>query len=424
MDYKLTTLPNGLRILTIPMPSLESATVTVWVKPGSRNEDKKLQGISHFLEHMAFKGSKKYPSPVAVTGFLDGLGSEYNAGTSHEWTNFYVKVRVGILEKAFEILSEVITKPILDSREIEKEKGTILEEIAMHEDTPMEKIGDIFQETICPEHPLGRDIAGVPESVKAFKRQDFMKYRQNHYGSNNMLITVAGGISEKIVLNLAKKYFSGLGFVKKPEVEKFTKSQNKMKVKVVNKKTEQAHFILGYPAYSRTHKDRYGESVLSIILGKGMSSRLFNEIRWKRGLAYAIYTSAARFIDTGYLATYEGVDPNNCEEALKVTLDQIYGLAEGKYPIKDKEIRKAKEYIKGRTALALEDTAAVNDFFGERALFHGSIETPEEVLEKIEKVTIGDVVRVAKDIFKKQKLNLAIIGPFKDKEKFSKILNG
>ena len=422
MDYKLTTLSNNLRVLTVPMPSLESATVTVWVKTGSRNEDKKLQGISHFLEHMAFKGSKKFPSPAAVTGFLDGLGAEYNAGTSHEWTNFYVKVRVGILEKAFEILSEVITKPILDSREIEKEKGTILEEIAMHEDTPMEKIGDVFQETIYPEHPLGWDIAGNQGSVKIIKREDFLKYRQNHYGSNNMLITVDGGISEKKVVDLAGKYFSGLGFVRKPEAKKFTKSQNKMKVKVVSKKTEQAHFILGYPAYSRTHKDRYGESVLSTILGKGMSSRLFDEIRWKRGLAYAVYTSAARFIDTGYLATYEGVDPKNCEEAIKVTLDQIYGLAEGKYPIKDKEIRKAKEYIKGRTALALEDTAAVNDFFGERALFHKSIETPEEVLKKIEKVTIDEVVAVAKDIFKPQKINLAIIGPYKNEEKFAKIL--
>jgi len=422
MDYKLTTLKNKLRVLTVPMPSLESATVTVWVKTGSRNEKERISGISHFLEHMAFKGTKKYPSPRLATGFLDGLGAEYNAGTSHEWTDFYVKVRVGILEKAFEILSEVIINPILDATEIEKEKGTILEEIAMHEDIPMEKVGDVFQETIYPTHPLGRDIAGTPKSVKAIKREDFIKYRYQYYSSNNMLVTVAGGINEKKVKSLANKYFSGLTHVEKLKEKKFEGKQTELNLKLIGKKTEQAHFILGYPAYSRTHKDRFIESVLSTILGKGMSSRLFNEIRWKRGLAYAVYTSAARFIDTGYLATYEGVDPIKCEEALKVTLDQIYGLASGKYPIKVKEIRKSKDYLKGRIALALEDTAAVNDFFGERALFEDEIETPEEVLEKIEKVTIEDIMRVAKDIFKPEKLNLAIIGPYKDQARFEKLL--
>ncbi|KKQ84262.1 MAG: Peptidase M16 domain protein [Candidatus Woesebacteria bacterium GW2011_GWB1_38_8] len=423
MQYNLTTLKNKLRVLTVPLPSLESACVSVWVKAGSRNEAEKISGLSHFLEHMAFKGGKKYRTSQETSYILDALGAEYNAGTSSEWTNFFIKARSEKLDNAFEILADMILNARLDEKEIEKEKGVIIEEIAMHEDTPMWNINDIFNELIFPDSPLGRDIAGIPDTVRSFKRNDFIKYRRLHYHPGNMLITVSGGVAEKESINLSEKYFGDLKNGRKPDFERFIPKQGKPALKLKSKKTEQAHFILGFLGNPRDYKKRYAEGLLSAILGKGMSSRLFEEIRQKRGLAYSIHTSVSRYIDTGTFETYEGVKVNKIKDAIKATLDQFYGLKDKKFAITKEELAKVKEYVKGRTALALEDTVSVNDFFGERALFLDKIRTPEEEFENIDKVTIDDIYEVAKDLFVPDKLNLAIIGPYKDEEQFVKILS-
>jgi len=422
MKYKLTKLDNGIRVLAVYLPSLESATVTVWIRVGSRFESKRVGGISHFLEHMAFKGSKKRPTPREISSTIDGIGGEFNAGTSREWTNFYVKARAELVETAFDVLSDMLLSPILKVEEIVRERGVILEEIAMKDDIPMDKVADLFTGLLFEGNRLGNDVIGTRKSIKAISKEDFVTYRKAHYGGRNMIITVAGGIKEKEILRLSKKYFSKFPKKKSEIPTKFSSKQQKPKVLLESKKSEQAHLILGFRAYDRAHKDRFILAVLSTILGTGMSSRLFYEIRDKRGLAYAVSSTISHYMDTGLFAVYAGVVVKKVDEAIKVIIDQSYGLANGDYPIKERELKKAKEFIKGRSTLALEDTRYVNDLFGQSALFLPRILTPDEIFEKIDKVTINDVYRIAKDVFNPKLANLAIVGPYKNKTRFERLL--
>jgi len=423
MNYKLNRLENGVRVLTVSLPKMESATITIWVGVGSRLEDKKTNGISHFLEHMVFKGSKKRPTALEIAEAVDALGGEFNAGTSKEWTNFYIKARAANIDTAFDVLSDMVLNPILAEAEIEKEKGVIIEEIAMYEDTPMIKIGDVFEQLIFEGNSLSWDIAGTPESVKGISRKDFVDFREKHYFAGNILITAAGGVRKAEVLRLAKKYFGELSPGEKGSQTKgFASKQKKPQVKLHPKKKEQAHFILGFLGNPRGHPDRFTEAILASILGGGMSSRLFSEIREKRGLAYAVRTSVDRYVDTGNFSTYAGVDIKRIDEAIKVALGEHYGVADGKRPISKTELKKAKEYVKGHLALALEDTKDVSAFFGEPELFLRKIETPESIFAKIDEVTTEGILRVAKKLFIPEKLNLAIIGPYKDQARFEKLL--
>jgi predicted Zn-dependent peptidase len=402
---------------------MESSTITVWVKTGSRNETKQIGGISHFLEHMVFKGSKKRPSAKEIAVVIDSIGGEFNASTSKEWTNFHIKARNEALPTAFDVLSDMVLNPLLKSEDIEREKGVILEEWAMYEDTPMYKIGDVFENLIYKDNPLGRDIIGTRDSIKNVKRADFVRYRKIHYGIDNLLITVAGGTKEKDILKLAEKYFGSLKNNNKEKVKKFKTKQKKSRVLLYPKKKEQAHFILGFLGNRMGNKDRHIESVLAVILGRGMSSRLFTEVREKRGLAYAVRTSSDRYVDTGYIGTYAGVDIKRIDEAIKVILSEHYELASGKNMITKDELKKAKEYIKGHLALSLEDTRVVGSFFGIEELLLGKTETPEDIYKGIDKVTIDDVLRVAKEFFVPERLNLAIIGPYKDQKRFEKLVS-
>src|SRR3989304_8234770 len=334
MDYKRFTLKNGLKVVVSPMPNLESATLTVWVKTGSRFEDARTNGISHFLEHMVFKGSKKRPTAKEIAEVVDSIGAETNAGTSKDWTNFYIKAHAGHLEKAFDVLSDMILNPILKEEEIEREKGVIIEELAMYEDTPMIRIGDIFEQLIFDKTPLGRDIGGTPNTVKNIMQDDFIRYRKRYYYAENMLLTVAGKVKRNKVVRLAEKYF---GELKKGGLEgketKIKGGQKGSQLKLHSKKKEQAHFILGFRGNPRGYKGRFAEAILSVILGGGMSSRLFTEVRERRGLAYAVKTETQRYQDTGYMGTYAGVDVVRVDEAIKVVLDQHYGFFGGAHPI-------------------------------------------------------------------------------------------
>jgi len=409
----------------VPMPSLESATLTVWVKTGSRNEKRAKSGISHFLEHMAFKGSKKRPSAKDISEAVDAIGGEFNAGTGKEWTNFYIKARADNLETAMDVLSDMVINPLIDKKEIARERGVIVEEIAMYEDTPMIHIGDVFEQLIFKGNSLGWDTAGSAATVKSITREDFLQYRKIHYFTENMLLTVSGGVSEEKVIKLAEKYFIDISKGKSQKSKfNFESKQTRPQVFLYPQKKEQAQLIIGFRGNPRNYEHRYAESVLSAILGAGMSSRMFIEIRERRGLAYSVYTSIERYTDTGYLATHAGVDPTKAEEAVKVILDQYYqvSLPAGRQAISNAELAKAKELIKGSIALYLEDTKAVNYYFGEDELFLGKVLTPEEVFAKVDKVTIKEVITEAKKLFTPEKLNLAIIGPFKDSGKFAKIL--
>ena len=422
MDYKLDRLANGLRVITSELPNSESATVTVWVGVGSRFEDEKVNGLSHFLEHMVFKGSKKRPSAKDISEAIDSFGGEFNASTSKEWTNFYIKARVGKIDTAFDVLSDMVLNPILDPKEIEKEKGVICEEIAMYEDTPMAKIDDVFENLIFKGSSMERDIAGTKESVRRITKDDFVSYRDTHYVTDNILLTVSGGIKRDEILNLAKKYFINIANKQKKEIIPFESKQNTSQVLLKSKKNEQAHLILGFLGQKRGHERRFEEAVLDSILGGGMSSRLFIEVREKRGLAYAVRTMGEHYKETGYFGVYAGVDLTRIDESVKVIIDQIYGLSTRKYKIEADELTKAKEFIKGHLALSLEDTKAINGYFGVQELLLDKIETPKEIIDRIDKVTLEDVYEYAQKIFKPEKLNLAIIGPYEDKARFEKLI--
>lgn len=423
MKYKITNLPNGVRLLTVPFPNMESATITVWVNTGSRYETGKISGLSHFLEHMVFKGSSKRPSAKEISEVIDSFGGEFNAATSKDWTNFYIKSRSEKLPLAMDVLSDMVLNPILNEKEMEKEKGVIIEEIGMYEDTPMMHIGDVFENLIFGDTPLGWDVIGSRETVAGMKRENFVDYRARHYGSNSIVITISGGFDEKEIIKLCTEHFGGLKSTASTEYKKFASKQEKPQILVSPQKKEQAHFIIGFRGNPRGHKDRHIEAVLSTILGGGMSSRLFTEVREKRGLAYSVNSGHTHYDDTGYQEMYAGVDPKRVEEALKVSLDQYYGLTSGEYKISSKELTKAKEYIKGHLALNLENTKNVNYYFGLRLLKLGDVETPEDVYKGVDAVSVDDILRVAKELFVPEKLNFAIIGPYDDKTIFEKVVN-
>ncbi len=423
MKFEKSNLKNGLTILTVPMPSLESATVTVWVNTGSRKEERKTNGISHFLEHMTFKGSKKRPSARAIAEAVDSFGGEFNASTSKEWTNFYIKSRAANLNVAFDVLSDMVLNPILDPTEIEREKGVIVEEINMYEDTPLWKVWEVFETLIFAGNKLSWDIAGSPETVRATKQKDFINYRQTHYYPKNMLVSVVGSVTQKQVTAHVEKYLSNLKNGRsKSEPQKFVSKQKGAQLRLHAKKKEQAHFVLGFPSSPLGDKNRFKETLIAAILGGGMSSRLFTEVRERRGLAYSVKTDVERLTDTGYIAGYAGVDPKKAEEAIKVMLDQFYGLAEGRYDIGEIELKKAKEYVKGHLALSLEDTHDVSRLFGARQLLTGKIDAPEDLYTGIDAVTKDEIVAHAKKLFVHEKLNLAIIGPYKSESKFEKLI--
>ena len=419
----IKTQVNGLRLIVSPITNVESLTSMIWVRTGSRFEDKKVNGISHFLEHMVFKGSKKRPTAKDIAEAVDSLGAEYNAGTSKEYTNFYIKSRAGVLGEAFDILSDMVLNPVLSEEDIEREKGVILEEMAMYEDTPLRRIGDIFENLIYKGDPLGWDIIGTRDAVKSITKDDFLSYIKKYYYAEDMLISVAGAITESQAVDLVKEHLSEVTKKgAKPQKPESKITQKKSQVLVNYKKTDQTHVMLGFRGYYYGHKDEHAESVLASILGGGMSSRMFTEVREKRGLAYAVRTSEDHYMDNGYFATYAGLETKRMEDGIKVILDQYYGLASGKYPIEKNELTKAKEYIKGHIALALEDTKNVNAFFASDELFLGRSRTPKDLYDAIDKVTVDDVYQVAKYLFKPEKLNLAVIGPYRSDDKFVKLV--
>lgn len=441
MDFQKTTLNNGLRVITAPMPSMESATVEVFVGAGTKHEKKRVNGLAHFLEHMVFKGTKKYPTAQGISSLIDGIGGEINAHTGKEDTAYYIKAWDKHLDLAFDLLSEFIKHPLLEEKEIEKEKGVILEEIAMYEDLPMQKAPWVFEELLYKDS-LGWDIAGKKETVSRITQKDFIDYREAFYHSRNMVVGVAGRFDKDKVLGMARKAFGNVtgnsltrDSLKKERVTMLQANElprvnpsGKPELKVINKKTEQAHIVLGVRGNPLGHPDRYKEAVLAVILGGGMSSRLFSEIREKRGLAYYVKSYVEHFKDRGYFASRSGVKLEKVKEAAKIILEQY---AKSKTPalpagrqneVKEKELAKAKEYLKGRIALSLEDTHSVVEFFGDQEILERKIETPKEIMEGIDKVTVEDVNKVASEIFQNSRLNLVIVGPYDDPHKFEKLL--
>ncbi|MBI3070186.1 MAG: insulinase family protein [Candidatus Levybacteria bacterium] len=426
MTFQKIVLRNGLRVLTIPMPSFESVTVLVMVAAGSRYETRKTNGISHFLEHMAFKGTKKRPSALLISTLIDGIGGEFNAFTGKETTGYYIKSSANHIDLSLDLLSDMLCKSLFIDSEINKERGVILEEINLYEDTPVRKIGDIYERLLYGNTPMGWDIAGEKEVIKKIQKQDFLSYLASLYSAHNITVVVAGGINSAKTNEQVSKYF---GKMKRFDIKRYAgiiENQKKPTVFIKHKKTEQAHLALGVRTVSVNHKDRYALAVLSAILGGGMSSRLFHEVREKRGLAYYVRSASDHYQDCGSLVSLAGVDPKRVEEAVRVMVDEYRKIAhpksEGDGHISKEELKKAKEFIKGHLVLELEDSRAVASFYAAQELLEEGIDNTEEILAKIDKVTIEEVQKVGRRYFKNQNLNLALIGDFPDGQKFEKLL--
>lgn len=419
--YSRFELPNKLRVVSVPMEGISSATVLVLVGAGSRYEEKSKAGLSHFLEHMIFKGTKKRPSAFEISSLVDSVGAENNAFTGKDHTGYYIKIQNRHLELAFDILSDTLKNSLYLEEEINRERGTIIEEINLYEDTPLYKIDDIFYDVLFDDTPLGWSIAGSKETVSNIQREDFLNYTKRMYQAKDMVLVIAGKAGPEEIKSLSEKYFASVVEGEKEKFEKFTGIQEKPRVKVVNKKTDQAHLYLGYPAFSYHDPDKTALNVVSAVLGGGMSSRFFIQVRERRGLAYYVRSSTDYYEETGLIAASAGVNLHKINEAVKVLLEEFNKTKNG--DVKEEELRKAKEFIKGRVALRLENSRSVAGWFGEKLLLEGKIETPDEIFEKIEKVTVSDIERVANRIFDQNKINLAVIGPYEDEKRFLELIS-
>lgn len=422
MTHQKIVLPNGLRVITVPMPSLESATVMVMVGAGSRYEPKNINGISHFLEHMAFKGTTKRPTAQDIAAEIDGVGGEFNAFTEREFTGYHIKAPVEHLELMMDVLSDMLKNLKLDEVEIEKEKGVIIQELNLYEDTPMRNILDVYPALLYGDTPMGRDIGGKKEVIQKITRKDFVNYMNSLYSADNITIIVAGGIEAEKAQKLAEKYFADM---KKYDIVGYTKLvQNQVKpaLTIKNKDTEQVHMAVGFRTIPIASEEKYGFEVLSTILGGGMSSRLFSEVREKRGLAYYVRTTSDLYQDSGTFYATAGLDKSKVEEGIEVILAEFAKFAKGEAKITQKELSKAKEYFKGHFVLGLEDSHSVAWYYALAETLEKKIADPKEVIAKIEAITLEEVESLAKKYFKEESLNLAIIGNFSDRQKFEKLL--
>ena len=438
--HTLTTLPNGLRLVTVPMPQVRSLTVLVMVSVGGRYEAAKISGISHFFEHMVFKGTKKRPRPWDITRAVDSIGAEYNAFTSEEYTGFYIKSASKHLEFDLEILSDMLFNSRFDEKEIEQEKGVIIEEINMYNDMPMYKVALNYGELLYKDSPLSRLVSGTKESVSRIKRQDFLAHQKKWYRAGQMVIGIAGDTSKikpssraqvegdkrANIKDLVQEYFGKIPEGKENQKHNLKFKQDKPRVHLETRPTEQAHFCLGVRTFKRTHKDRYALAVLATILGGSMSSRMFVEVRVKRGLAYYVKSDLSSYYEIGDFVTQAGVRTEKIDEAIKVVADQYYKIQSkvqsSKFKVLSEELNKAKEYLKGRLILGLEDSKGIASLYVDDLLLESKIRTLNTILQAIDRVTIDDVIRLANTIFKPNNFNLAVVGPYEDQKRFEKLL--
>ncbi|EKE22235.1 MAG: hypothetical protein ACD_7C00018G0008 [uncultured bacterium] len=420
MNYKKTTLKNGLRIITAPMKDTQTATVMVMVGVGSRYENDKEMGISHFIEHMMFKGTKKRPNTQIIANELDAIGGEFNAFTGKTATAYYAKSDAKHLDKTLDVITDMFLNSKLETKEIERERGTIIQELNMYEDMPMRSVDDVFEGLLYGNQKLGRQIIGTKETIGSVKRNDFINYIKRFYISRDTVVCVAGKIDEAKVIKKIEKIFSQMNQSDKPDFEKVIETQNAPQIKIKNKKTDQTHLILGVRAYPDGHKDEYVLSLLSIILGGNMSSRLFINVRERQGLAYYVHTGTESYQEAGYLATSAGVEHKNLIKAVETILKEYKKIASRK--VTAQELQKAKDYVKGKSVMGLESSDSVASFLIGQEIRKEKILTPKDIFKKIDKVTREDILRVAKDIFVNEKLNLALTGPHKKSKELDEIL--
>jgi predicted Zn-dependent peptidase len=414
MNFLKQTLPSGLRIITVPMPDNPTVTVLALVEAGSKYETKEINGISHFLEHMCFKGTLKRPKAIDISLELDSIGAEYNAFTAQEFTGYYAKAAARHAPLLVDIVSDIYLNPALPSAEMEREKGVIIEEINMYNDLPQKKVQDLFMKLLYGDQPAGWEITGPKENVSRMQRADFIAYRDRFYSAPQTLVVVAGSFEENKILSLVGESFKNCSKKKSAGKLAVIEKQNRPAVFVEPKETDQTHFVLGVRTFNTYDKRNPALKVLAGILGGGMSSRLFEKMRNKLGICYYISASVDSFTDHGLFAVSAGVKDVRLEEAIRAVLAELSSLREKSVP--EKELAKVKEYLIGNMYLGLESSDSLADFYGFQEIIKKPLRKPEEAAAEINAVTAGEVQAVAKEIFTDKRLNLALIGPAKSEK--------
>ena len=413
-------LKNNLRVISVPMADALTTTILILVEAGSEYETRKNNGVSHFLEHMCFKGTEKRLSSLDITSELDAVGAAYNAFTSNQYTGYYAKVQPKHFDEILDIISDIYLNPVFNQREIEKERGVIIEEINMYEDLPMRRVQEFFTNLLYGDQPAGWDIAGKKEIIRRINRNDFIEYQKNHYLGKSTTVVVTGNFNEKEAVKKIESAFSGIRTGKKIQKLKTVESQKSPRIFLKMKETDQAHLVVGVRAFDIFDKRKYAINLLADILGGGMSSRLFQKIREEMGAAYYVKVEADLLSDHGFLTASAGVDNNKVSEAIKAVVEEFERLV--KEPIEKEELQRVKDRCVGGLIMGLETSDQLAGFYGGQEIITKKIVSPEETIKKIQAVKVEEISAVAKDIFKNNKLNLAIIGPFKEKPRFEQIL--
>lgn len=413
-------LANGLRVVTIPMKDNPTATVLVLVEAGSEYETKKVNGISHFLEHMCFKGTTKRPKAIDISKELDSLGSQYNAFTAQEYTGYYAKSDAKHFKKIFDVVSDIYLNSTFPEAEMEKEKGVIIEEINMYEDMPNRHVQDLMMQLLYGDQPAGWNVAGEKKNILAMKRDDFVSYKKMHYLPKSTVIVVSGQVTEKEVMAQVKKIFGKVLQGKKTGKTKTKEVQTKPQALVKFKQTDQTHFVLGVRTYDLFSKKNSILTVLGGILGGGMSSRLFQKLREEMGVGYYVRAYNDAYTDHGFFQISAGVDNKRIFEVIEAVISECRRLKNHEVP--EEELDKVKECLIGNMKLSLESTDDIATFYGGQELLKRELLNAEDKAREIRKVTARQIKNLANEIFKDKKLNLALIGPFKDKAKFLKTL--
>jgi predicted Zn-dependent peptidase len=416
--YERHVLDNGLRVVTANLPEAQSVTCMVMLAAGSRYETPETNGIAHFSEHMFFKGTERRPSAREIAGEIDAIGGEFNAFTGKEYTAYYVKCAAEHRDVALDVLVDMLRNSRVDAEEIDREKGGIVDERNMYFDTPRDFIGGVYEALLYGDQPLGWDIIGRKETVRGATRDTFNAYLDRWYHPSRMVVGLGGRIGDDAVARV-KELLGDLPGAETGEPDPAKPHENG-RVQVFTKQSDQAHLILGVPSYPLEHPDRYILQVLSTVLGGGMSSRLFTEVRERRGLAYYVFGLNHSYTDAGSLYAQAGVDLTRIEEAVTTILAELRTIASE--PVPADELEKARNFSKGRFVLQLESPQGLILFGLRREVLERRAPNLDEVLEGLNAVTAEDVQRVAQDLISDEKLRLALIGPFDDPERFEKLL--
>ena len=420
MNYTKKKLKNGMRIITVPMKDNPTVTVLVLVETGSKYENKENNGISHFLEHVCFKGTSRRPNVADITKELDGIGSQYNAFTSLEYTGYYAKAEHKSFDKILDVISDLYLNPIFPEKEIEKEKGVIIEEINMYQDLPQHIVVEDFLKLLYGNQPAGWRIAGTKENVQKINRTEIIDYRNKHYVASATTIVVAGKINEKEVVKKIAKAFKDIGTWKKDGKEKVVENQKTPQISLTHKFPDQTHMVLGVRTFNLYNKYNPIIKVMNSVFSGGMSSRLFQKMRDELGICYYVKADNDAFTDHGFLAVVAGVDSKRVKEAISAILEEMKKFKTDL--VKPEELNKAKQHLIGNLNLSLESSDSLATYYGGQEILREEIKKPEDIIKEIKAVTAEEIKFVAERIFKDEGLNLAIVGKFKDDKEFKEIL--